>query len=589
MSAIQEAKDGTTPQFTCHNSIINRCDGNKPACQQCVRAKKGEACEYDDGKGKTRTQLLREHIARLEQRIRELEDPEYISPAVVLYDPHENSRSGSSSSSFSSPGDTSLYTSHSPLSFPSDSSPTSPNASWTSLQPVTSHSPSSFVPEIFFDEQQTRFQPPLELARMLLDIFSPHRRQCGLDIHMGRVIDSLTTSPTEQRHPALMNSMYLWACFISRPEPLCQHEEHYLGLALDTLRDGLRDGEKIIDIIQGSCLLSMYFLANGRILEGSYHATAAAALAVQCGLHANTYQDDVWPADSQEPFDTKPSRIGVKEGERILAFWQVYNLDRCWSVILRKPSIIPDGPDPRQSINCPWPQDWAEYETVSCGDVFLTFGNGYILKGHINVVPPFQTIRSFLDGEVSPSGFSTQAMRVKASALFAQADQLSTAMDPRVKEPSALLQEMQALEVAIAQFISTLMPLDQLNALCLEDKHTLLVAHTLAHTASIQLYRPLAQDDPIVLDKCSRSARACVAIIKHISDRDYSYLDPIIGPCWSYAADTLIMELETQEAAWTVVDTDVRNQISTLLYAMTTLGPRFPIVGMCYSTKSRVP
>jgi hypothetical protein len=62
-------------------------------------------CEYDDGmcersshvhvglihplgKGKTRTQLLREHIGRLEQRIRELEDPEHAAPGIALYDPH---------------------------------------------------------------------------------------------------------------------------------------------------------------------------------------------------------------------------------------------------------------------------------------------------------------------------------------------------------------------------------------------------------------------------------------------------------------------------------------------------------------------
>ncbi|KAF8070708.1 hypothetical protein FPV67DRAFT_1038357 [Lyophyllum atratum] len=539
-----------------------RCDGTKPSCQQCVRAKKGDTCEYDDGKGKTRTQLLRENIARLEQRVRELEDPEYVSPAVVLYDPHAHSRSGSSSSSFSSPGDTSIYTSHSPLSFPSDSSPTSPNTSWTSLQPIASPSPSHFAPEIFFDEHQTRFQPPVELARMLLDIFSPHRRQCGLDIHMGRLKDTLAT-PEEQRHPALMNAMYLWACFISRPEPLCQHEDHYLGLALDALRDGLRDGEKIIDIIQGSCLLSMYYLANGRILEGSYHATAAAAVAVQCGLHLNTHQEQTWPSDPQEPYDTKPSRTGVKEGERILAFWQVYNLDRCWSVILRKPSIIPDGLDPRQSINCPWPQAWAEYEA-----------------GHINVDVPFQTIKGFMDGDVSPSAFSTQALRVKASALFSRADQLSSSWDPRVKQTSTCTQEIQALETTIGQFITTLMPLDQVDTMSHEDKHTTLAAHTLAHTALIQLYRLFMQDDPAVFDKCSRSARACVSVVKHISERDFNFLDPIIGPCWSYAADTLIMELETQEAAWTLMDTDVRNQITTLLYAMTTLSPRLPIVAI---------
>ncbi|KAG5647064.1 hypothetical protein DXG03_001434 [Asterophora parasitica] len=394
---------------------------------------------------------------------------------------------------------------------------------------------------------------------MLLDIFSPHRRQCGLDIHMGRVLDSLALPAEEQRHPALMNAMYLWACFISRPEPLCQHEDHYLGLTLDALRDGLRDGEKIVDIIQGSCLLSMYFLANGRILEGSYHATAAAALTVQCGLHLNTHQDS---ADLQDSYDTKPSRTGVKEGERILAFWQVYNLDRCWSVILRKPSIIPDGLDPRQSINCPWPQDLAEYEA-----------------GYINAGPPFQTIRGFIDGEVSHSSFSAQAMRVKASALFSRADQLASSWDPSLKQTlTSLPEDIRALETSIAQFITTLMPLDQLDAISLEDKHTLLAAHTLAHTASIQLYRPFAQDNPIVFEKCSRSARACVAVIKHITERDFTFLDPIIGPCWSYAADTLIMELEAQEA-WTL-ETDVRNQCTTLLFSMTALSPYLPIVAI---------
>jgi len=94
-----------------------RCDGMKPSCQQCTRAKKAEACEYDDGKGKTRTQILRETIVKLEQRVKELEDPEYISPSVTLFDPHFHSRSSSSSSSFGSPESSYVSTSHSP--FPS--------------------------------------------------------------------------------------------------------------------------------------------------------------------------------------------------------------------------------------------------------------------------------------------------------------------------------------------------------------------------------------------------------------------------------------------------------------------------------------
>ena len=53
-----------------------------------------------------------------------------------------------------------------------------------------------------------------------------------------------------------------------------------------------------------------------------------------------------------------------KEGERILTFWQVYNLDHCWSIVFRRPSLLPDGPDPTTAIHCPWPQDVSEYEMV---------------------------------------------------------------------------------------------------------------------------------------------------------------------------------------------------------------------------------
>lgn len=135
-------------------------------------------------------------------------------------------------------------------------------------------------------------------------------------------------------------------------------------MALEALRDALRLGDKVIDVIQASCLLSMYFLANGRILEGGYHASAAAALAVQCGLHgAASPEASTWLSEPNEQFDLKPPKSDFRQGERILAFWQVYNLDRCWSVALRKPSIIPD--DAFSAIDCPWPQDISEYELVS--------------------------------------------------------------------------------------------------------------------------------------------------------------------------------------------------------------------------------
>lgn len=97
-------------------------------------------------------------------------------------------------------------------------------------------------------------------------------------------------------------------------------------------------------------------------------------------------------------------------------------------------------------------------------------------------------------------------------------------------KPSGRYQEeIQALEVAITRFIPTLIPVHQLESTIIEDKHVIIVSHTLAHAAVIHLYQRFVQDDPMAYEKCSRAASAIVAIIKHIGERDYDFLDPIIG------------------------------------------------------------
>jgi hypothetical protein len=547
-----------------------RCDGVKPACQQCTRAKKADGCEYDDGKGKTRTQILRETIVKLEHRIRELEDPEYVSTSVTLYDPNLHSRSNSSSSSLGSPESSHLSAAHSP--FPSDSSP--PPGSWSQIQGLPSPSSTPFIPETFFNGHRTRIQQPMELAQMLLDIFAPHSHQCGLGIPMGRLRESLSLPPSEQRHPVLMNAIYLWACFISRPEPLCQHEEHYLQRSLEALPDGLQSPDNVIDVIQASCLVSMYFLANGRLLEGSYHASAAAALTVQTDLGGIIYSNTRnWTVDAVES-DLKPPKSDNREGEKILAFWQVYNLDRCWSVVLRKPRIIPDELDSRHSICCPWPQDVDYYE-----------------NGHIDTAAPLPTIRAFLSGSVSPASFSIAALRVKASALFAHADYLSANCNYLAPscdldtqgfagtKSSQLSDEIQTLEHTITLFLSTLIPITQLDAVLPDEKHGLIIAYSLAHTAMIHLHRTFAMGDAVSFEKCSQASRACISVVKHISDGDFAFLEPIIGPCWWSVADILIRDLDALRVSWPLADlSELRNDLTILLYAMTRLGGHFPLI-----------
>jgi hypothetical protein len=104
-------------------------------------------------------------------------------------------------------------------------------------------------------------------------------------------------------------------------------------------------------------------------------------------------------------------------------------------------------------------------------------------------------------------------------------------VDIGIKLSDAYHQEIHSLEVAISAFISTLPPLHQLATTGSEDRPILITVHTLAQAAIIHLYQRFAPDDPVAYDKCSRAARACGAVITHMTDPDFVFLEPIIGVC----------------------------------------------------------
>ncbi|EIN11556.1 hypothetical protein PUNSTDRAFT_62137 [Punctularia strigosozonata HHB-11173 SS5] len=536
-----------------------RCDGTKPACQQCLRSKKGDLCEYDDGKGKTRTQLLREHIARLEQRIRELEDPEHAAPAVTLYDPHASFYDESSASAGSSPASLPAMPHVMPGMFPVPG-PSRAGPDHALFQGSPSPIPGQ---ETFKMEEPT--EPPIALAQILLDIFLPHAgSQLGFEISKDRLRESLTLPPAEQRHPALMHAIYLWSCFFSRPGPLSEHEQLYLRRTIALLPDALADAARAIDAIQASCLLALYFFTTGRLLEGRYYSSAGAALAIQVGLHQPLRVDSpAWdpfcPAPLERPKDN------VDEGERVLAFWQVYNLDRCWSVALGTASTIPRDIDPSFSIGIPWPQSVEEYEA-----------------GQMPELSGSDTVRAFLTGQATYfGGYSMPALRAKASALFAYAHRLSSSLDASagtVDSKRPLQQQFFGFEGLVSRFIGTLLPPNQLDAAVPEMKHTLITAHSLAQTSLIRLLFRFDEASPVAHEKCLRAARACVGMMRHLAESEYAFLDPILASCGLSAAEVLIREAQIQERTWGLGNaTEVRTEINLIAYATSLLGQTFPI------------
>lgn len=98
-----------------------------------------------------------------------------------------------------------------------------------------------------------------------------------------------------------------------------------------------------------------------------------------------------------------------------------------------------------------------------------------------------------------------------------------------MKQSNSFVAEMQALELSITRFIPTLVPVHQLDGAMPEDKYIYLAAHTLAHSAIMNLYHPFSRDDPGAYEKCIRAAKAIVAIINNLGDQDYDLLDPMVG------------------------------------------------------------
>jgi hypothetical protein len=527
-----------------------KCNGVKPSCQQCLKAGKEDCCEYDDGKTKTRTQIMRETIDRLEQRVRELEEDGPSSSLAPAFESHQRSLSSSSSSSSASfPGSPESFES-SPYNSEISHSPSEP---WTQL-PLTP-SPSPPFPDVHDDNT------PIELSHMLLDIFAPHRHQCALDLHMDRLRSNVFLPLNEQRHPALMNSIFLWACFVSRPQALSGNEEHYLNLTLDGINDALRSGDRLLDVIQASCLIAKYFLANGRYLEGSYHIGAAASLAVQCGLHRplNMVGEEIL---APYPFTPAPAQDTVEQGERTLLFWQCYNLDRCYSVLLQKPAVIPDNMSTHESINVPWPKSISEYE-----------------MGLADSTADCHTVKSFLTG-VLTSDFSAGARRAKASTLLYHAYQVSMSLDTQITPPASPIDALRPTDILISQYISSLPSMASLSMAVPDDKYILITCHIIAQCSIIYLHHLFAAEDAMCYQRCLSAARECVRIVTSLCEADFMYIDPVIGPCWGLVSDTLIRELDSIDAAWPLLDNmEIRSELGVLLYAMNSFHARFACIG----------
>ncbi|KAG8758681.1 hypothetical protein FRC14_007598 [Serendipita sp. 396] len=297
-----------------------KCSGEKPVCEQCVKQNRAADCEYDDGRNRTRTQLLQEKIHRLEARIHELESSAGASSRATIaesaYPQAPNPLiHGSQGQSFemSAPQDHRASNDNA-FDFGSGTSP-SAILSYEQLQlretlnavtggkvPPEQHGPSP-------DWQQDVL--PAHVQQQLLDIVLPHLASLGVDVNPQHFLQSLNLPSTHARrpHPSLLNALFLHACALSPPDHyLHPHQHRFLRSAVQAIAYSLEFADRLIDTLRAQCLVALWYIRAGRTLEAYNMISTAARFAVACEL--NRIVSPIFkpsPPSSEVGMDSNPS------------------------------------------------------------------------------------------------------------------------------------------------------------------------------------------------------------------------------------------------------------------------------------------
>jgi hypothetical protein len=181
-------------------------------------------------------------------------------------------------------------------------------------------------------------------------------------------------------------------------------------------------------------------------------------------------------------------------------------------------------------------------------------------------------------------------IRAKASALFAGAAHATLNLGLEVADlmtlSPSMLPDLAVFEVTIHQFLAAMPPVETLDTAVPEIKQILVVVRSLALASLIKLSEPFTSvGAPHAHQPALQAAREMVDVIRHIADSDYEFLDPVLGATWLLAATTLFREVSIIESAWPLStgSSDIRQELLTVFFAMTSLSQRFPILGIVFS------
>ncbi|PCH36201.1 hypothetical protein WOLCODRAFT_108360 [Wolfiporia cocos MD-104 SS10] len=480
-----------------------RCDGAHPACDQCARADRGADCEYSDGQGPTTSQLLEQQVTQLEGRIAELESAQ---APLVLHDPYE----------------------------------------------------------AYHRSQGTQRQN--RMLHTLMTTFFQHSFQVGFFLHVPRFLQKIS-APTPSGIPThfnlLLNAIYLLGAQFSSDAQLQAQQSTFLSRALAQVTSAMShtNSSAILYVLQAEILLANYFFDNNRSLEGTYHSTAAASIALACKLHQiRSSRGQTVSSNAQYRLD--PPLDSIEEGERVNAFWTTYILDKCWSTALGSSSAFVEDESKGTIIDTPWPLNQAAYQNVS-----ITQG---LRTSH--------TVQTFLQGAaVDAPDTSLLSLQAKAATLFAYAGQLASRWDQNNASYQARFTH---LTNRIERFRQSLPSIRHIDPARTDIMRSLLVVHTVNQCAMITLHKPLEQRTVAINGISWTAASTAAGLLQGLGMGSISYVNPVMGNLFTKVAEVLILGINTARSQNAVNSSNramLLAPLTQILSAMGTWSIRSPL------------
>ncbi|KAG8967274.1 hypothetical protein FRC05_002120 [Tulasnella sp. 425] len=433
---------------------------------------------------------------------------------------------------------------------------------------------------------------PPEISRQLITIFMQHRRQCMFEVHPERFLQAVNSpDPSQRPHPALVNAIYLLGCHFAPKTTVSQYENIFLSRTRKGINASLENADRLLNFLQASCLLAWYFFFKGRLLEGHYHASAAARFAMSCGLHLLKVKADgvqgtltfYYPSPGNGDRSILPQpEDSIALAERINLFWSIFQADRTGSIGTGLPVVIRD-----EEIETPWPRRFEDFEL----DDLVRFDSNTLRSLYV----------SGNAGAYIKASDNLHSIKSKALALNERASRLASVLesDPGAVSDPDFWPQFDSIDSAISRFVESLPPIrapavddTPTNQWAWEDEEvptragqksqvspSLIFAYTAAYGAVIQLHRMFSQNDAGSYRRCLSAARAAMSVANEAQSVEPKFLPMMLGIIWTTVAEALAVEHERQRRL--VNETQkmaVEAELTTLFVLMKELRHVFPIL-----------